>query len=386
MKKSFVRDYTKILNNRQEMEEDREKPVLVGSILDQQPLSVLERLIKMWPTHDIRYHGYGTLDDKLVIDMIKSAEIRVVKKDITQGIIEITVELVKNIDEVERYNAAVKKHNRDWVKNGSQMNVFDPVHGESFEVRDNYVDQVLLQSSHYSLPDSVYNNTSSGKLASIRPGLNRKSHLRVVYQMSITQDNKFVLGYAAYDYENRIVYYNEVTHHNLAYLVRRSVQEIWGNPLAPKEIDNLLEGVSMLINGRKLSICKKDNKFPEFLEHEKSTIKSTRAIENVELKENINAQASVITGNVVPIFIIIGFIICLLWSFFIMAIDDYPLLFGPGISGGGLESLFYLFLEVLFKLPVVVCILLFIATLFFRKVSQETDRKASELKAHGRFL
>jgi hypothetical protein len=142
----------------------------------------------------------------------------------------------------------------------------------------------------------------------------------------------------------------------------------------------------MLINGRKLPICKKDNTIPYFLAHESTKTKSTKVIANIKIEEEINIQASKVAGHVVPVLIIIGFVICLFWTIGIMAADNYALSFGSGISGGGLESILYLFIEVIIKPPMLICILLLIGTIFFRKVARDTDRRASELNARGRFI
>jgi hypothetical protein len=366
MKKRFVRDYSEILAEEERIKELREKPVSVESILNKQPLTVLEELVKMWPTHDVRYQGYSS-DEDLMIDMIKGAETRTTRKDLTKGILEITVEMVKNLDEIERYNAAIGQHNREWEEQGCPEEIFDPVHGDVHKVKDQYVDPVMMQSKHYSLPKSAYSGVSSGKLANARPNIARKSHTLVRYQMSIIDDT-FVLGYAAYDYEGEIIYYNEITHKNLAYLVRRSVQEMWGNPIAHSEFDELLEGVSMLINGKKLAICKKDNKLPEFLAHENSHLKSTRAIRKIEDEEVQSVIASNVTGFYFPLFFIIGFVVCALWSFMNMGIEMNP--------DNPLPIL----------LPLLLCILFLIGTICCRSASQEADRHASELDATKKFM
>jgi hypothetical protein len=332
----------------------------------------------MWPTHDIRYGGYGTCDTDLMKDMVKSAEVRITRKDITLGILELTVEMVKNIDEVERYNAAISRHNKEWKEQGSPTEVFDPVHGDKFEVKDQYVDPVMMQSTHYKLPKSAYSDVSSGKLAQARPNLIRKSHIRVKYQMCIISEVQFVLSYAAYDYDDKIIYYNEITHHDLAYMVRRSVQEIWGNPEAHDQYGPLLEGVSMLLNGKKLMTCKRDNKLPEFLAHEATVAKSLNVIHEVEVEEEI------VTSNVaayyMPLVFIIGFVVCALWSFFNMIPGRIHLIFG---GGGGFIGLI---VEVLFQPPMLLCILFLIGTIYCRKVAQDAERNASELSSRGKFL
>lgn len=383
--KRFELDYGEILDDRSDIERQRAMPVSVESISDKQPLAVLESLIKMWPVHDIRYSGYGTLDDNVMIDMIKGAEVRVIRKDLMLGLLDLTVDFIKNLDEIERYNAAVKSHNRKWIDQGSPTEVFDPVHGDVHAIADQMVDPVFIQSSHYRLPKSVYGGISYGPLTKVRPEIERKSHVKVRYQMSITPDSRFILGYAAYDYEGRIIYYNEVVHHNLAYLVRRSIQEIWGNPVALNKFANLLEGVSMLIQGKKLSICKRDNKLPEFLRREGSVLKSTKPITQLELKEEVCTTTSNFTAYIGPALCIAGYIIAFGWMIAVIGGGSLTVTFSQ-VGEGGIGSLFYMLLEILIKPPVILCLICLSLTVYFRIATQKLDRKASELKAHGRLL
>lgn len=386
MKKYFAEQYADELEKREQIRRRREKPVSANSILDKQPLTVLEKLILMWPPHDIRFDGYGTFEEEIMVDMIKGAEHRVIRKDIHQGILEVTVELVRNLDEIERYNAAAKKHNKEWIKMGSPTEIFDPVHGDSYAVKDQYIDPVMMKSRHYNLPESAYSNVSSGTLAGLRPNIQRKSHIRVKYQMSITTDNQFILGYAAYDYEDRIIYYNSVKHSDLAYLVRRSVQEIWGNPLLKNDRGPLLEGVRMLINGKKISICKKDNQFPEFLATEDTRIKSTDRVLKLEVAQERQTQISNASAYYMPIIFVIGFMSCLIWTFILMAGEDLPLVFKDQITSEGLVRFLALGIEVLIKPPMLGCILFLVGTMFCRKIALSTERNASEINAQRKFL
>jgi hypothetical protein len=380
MQKRFEKDYSEIVYDEARIKLEREKTVSVQSLAGKLPITVLERLVKMWPTHDIRYSGYGTSDTDLMKDMVKSAEVRTTRKDITLGILELTVEMVKNLDEVERYNAAISRHNKEWKEQGSPTEIFDPVHGDKFEVKDQYVDPVMMQSKHYNLPKSAYSDVSSGKLAQARPNLIRKSHIRVKYQMCIISEVQFVLSYAAYDYDDKIIYYNEITHHDLAYMVRRSVQEIWGNPGVYDNFGPLLDGVSMLINGKKLMTCKRDNKLPSFLAHEDTVAKSLNVIHEVEEEEKQQIVTSNVAAYYMPLVFIIGFVVCALWSFFNMIPGRIHLIFG---GGGGFIGLI---VEVIFQPPMLLCILFLIGTIYCRKVAQDAERNASELSSRGKFL
>lgn len=383
MQKRFQRDYLAILDEREKNADERVKPVTVQSILDEQPLNVLEGLVKRWPCHDIRYEGYGSSDDELLVDMVKGMEQRISRKDLHNGILEYVVEMVRNLDEIERFNRVVKKHNQAWKDRGSPTKVFNPLTGDISREKNGYTDPVMMQSRHYALPDSAYSGKSN--LGKHQPNIKRKSHVRVKYQMRITDDNLFVLGYAAYDHDDRILFYNELQHKDLTYLVRRSVQEIWGTPTATKIADPLLEGIQMLINGDKLVICKQHCKFPEFMAHETSQVKSTKAIRKMEVEEIQSVRVSNFTGFYLPILVIIGFVVCLFWTIGILAGESIPLEIMSNVEEYSLMQFPALALEVLIKPQMLGCILLLLLTIFLRKVSQSSDRNASELKARRRF-
>jgi hypothetical protein len=361
MQKRFERDYAQVVLDKERIAIIREKPVHVRSLSDKQPMTVLEDLIKMWPTHDIRYKGWNSSDDELMTDMVQGTDIRVVRKDISAGILDISVEMVRNLDEIERYNAATASHNKKWRAMGSPTEVFDPVHGDSHKVRDQYVDPVMMQSRHYDLPESAYRRVSTGKLAQARPEIVRKSHIKLRYQLQIT-DALFTLGYAAYDYEGRIIYYNQVRHNDLAYLVRRSVQEIWGNPACSRDFGELFEGVAMLLNGRKLGICKRDNKLPEFLAYEVSQVKSTEELDRRESSRDGYVFVGNLFGFYMPIVIIVGFVVLFFVGFL-------------GMTKPEADST-----------ALMLCIVLMVVTVICRIIAQGAERKASEIDSGRRFM
>ncbi len=364
MNPKYVKEHSDLYDKQQRIAVEREKPVTVQSISSKQPLNVLQNLIEMWPCTDVRYDGPSS-DDDLLIDMVESMQQRFTRKSIQDGILEYTVEMLRNLDEIERYNAAVQQHNQKWVAEGKPTEIFDAFSGDIRKNRDGYVDPVLMSSKHFPIPDSAYSNTARNNLSKARPEMRRKSHIRVKYQMRITTDNLFVLGYAAYDHADRVIFFNENIHKDLAYLVRRSVQEIWGNPKASKVFDPLLVGIQMLINGDKLELCKKRCKFPEFMAHEQTTLKSTKEIRELENNEIRLIKKANFHGFYLPIFYIICFVILAFWSFMGMAGERF-----------GVNNI----------IPVVGCIFLLVATTLSRAFAQALDRMASETKARRRFI
>lgn len=371
MKRRFGRDYMAKLDDLEKEAIEREKPVYVRDIAGKQILTVLERLVGMWSCHDVRYDGMSS-DDDLLTDMIKGMERRVSRRVLSEGVLEYVVEFIKNMDQIERYNAVVRAHNKKWVDSGKPTKIFDPLSGDVSVNRDGYVDPVYTEGGKYKLPDSVYESQASNRLTEARPEVDRKSHIRVKYQISVRAD-MFVLGFAAYDYSDSVVYYNSLEHKDLAYLVRRSVQEIWGNPKATKHFDPLLVGIPMLIHGDKLALCKMHSAFPMFMATDEAVeFKSTKGIRSMEDAEVMQTHLSNLTGFYLPIVTILGFIFCFFWT--VVQVNHAPEILSD--EGSGFFGLF---------LPVMVCILLLISIYVMRFISQRCDRKASEISARRSF-
>jgi len=268
MKRRYIRDLVELDDEQTVSRNKRDKPCLVNSLGRQQPLQVLESLVSQWPTHDLRYNNpdmddYFSADEELMVDLITGMETRVLRKDLSTGTLEYSVEFQNNLAEYERYNMVIEEHNELWKRQGCPTSVFDPVHGEVHKVIDQHVDPVVIASKNKPQPKSVYSNSKS-PLAKARPTMKRTGYIRVIYQLTVYKAS-YTLGYVAYDSSDRVLYYNELTHKDLAYLVRRSVQELWGNPLETAKSGCYLEGISMLIQGKKIKICKKDNDKPAIL-------------------------------------------------------------------------------------------------------------------------
>lgn len=282
----FIRNIYKSLNNYEKAVKLREKSYTYEDIINhnKQPLNILENLLYLWPPCDIRINAYQDLllkegsdrdtEVALIEDIVKSAEYITSRKDFSNGIIELSINFIENLDEIERYNRAVIKHNREWVKKGKPTKIFDPVHGEEYEIEDTYVDPVFITGNAVELGE-VELNVSKGELAKARPQLKRKLLVKIIYKLIVNKDSSFTLEYAAYNAKNELLYYNSVTNYDMAKLVRRSVQEMWGYPYTK---DKYIKGISLFLSGSKLEICNRDNKKPSFLLQE----------DKISLKDNID--------------------------------------------------------------------------------------------------
>jgi hypothetical protein len=277
----FVRTFWNTMEEYERSKKIREETYLYDDIINnnEHPLNVLEKLIYLWPPCDIRIdvnpnflvsvESNKNSDTDMLEDIVRSAEYITTKKDFTNNILEISINIIKNLDEIERYNRAVREHNEKWLNSGKPNKIFDPVHGEEFDLEDKYVDPVLINGNILEAPE-IEQNISYGPLTKARPQVKRKRLVRIVYQLTVNKDKSFTLGYIAYNYNNEILYYNTIAHTNLGYLIRRSVQEMWGLPF---KSGTYIEGVSFFLTGKKIDICIKDNKKPSFIIKEEKEIK-----------------------------------------------------------------------------------------------------------------
>jgi len=270
-KKRYIKDKTIATYRKHSAFFDRDIECTVNDLMDSHPVHALEEHIKYWPPHDVRYdpltmdlieQRYQSTDERLMEDLAKGMNLKILRRDLTDGIVEAAIEIQTNLDEYERYNLTVQEHNRKWHEAGSPKEIMDPVHGDMIKVKDQYVETVVPDSNYDPEPSSRY--AATGPLAKMRPFIKRTAVFLVTYQVKVTGD-MFTLGYVAYDPAGIVIYYNEVSNKNLTYLVRRATQEIWGNPNVVTKSGPFLDGISMLIHGEKLGICERDNKKPAIL-------------------------------------------------------------------------------------------------------------------------
>jgi len=357
-----------------EARKKRDLPCLVSSIGRKQTLGMLESLLKLWPLRDLRYNnedmpGYESTDTAIMIDLAKGMEFRTLKRDLVTGVLDTAIELQSNLGEFERYNLYVADHNSAWFREGCPETTFDPVHGEVRKIRDQFVDPAVISSSFNPQPDSVYEK-KVGKIAKARPEMKRSAYIRVTYQLSHTK-TAWTLGYVAYDPAGRVIYFNEQTHPDLAYLVRRSVQELWGNPDERGKSGAYLEGIAMLIQGKKVKVCRKDNAKPKILD-ESAVVKDT----NSELVEaNIFQGFWTVTDKLCrtlfPVALII-YTICHLMNCLIIWSKTESGLIEPTTN-----------LSTTFLSGMLIIAALF---LILRWVAQIADRKASKIEAAKKLM
>lgn len=367
MTNKFERDYTQILFDQDKIKNEREIPFQINDLNGENPLNILEKFILMWPPRDIRWNRH-CLEETIMEDIATSMQTYITRKDISSNILEVTVGFPCNLDEIELYNLKVKNHNQEWLKNGSPTETFNPITGDKHTIEDQLVDPVYFQSNHDPLPDSVYSKDANGKLSKTRPEIKRRGFVKTVYRLTI-EGNLFKLGYITFDYNNEIIYYNELLHQDLNYLVRRSIQEIWGNPESIKGNKYVLKGISMLIQGKKLDQCRRDNKYPAAISAQRN-LKSTERIKFAETIEKTTSSLSVHFAYTIPILLGIGVAVAVFMAF---------ICWSEVITG-----VFYPVKKMTVRMVVasVMLILIFVS----RGISRHLERKASVMKVKSKFL
>ena len=297
--RQFGSELLQIWRDRERIKAILNQPITAGMCDDTHILTLLGERLLMWPTFDLRYIGISN-DSALLKDIVKGMETNIIRRDLNASALVLSVEIPANLGEYEKFNMLAEDHNRQWIRNGRRTHVLDPVHGDVYEVKDQMVDPALLHSRTNPVPHCQANvGVQEGTLSRMRPTLRRRTFATITYQVWM-YSGEFTLGYAAYNSKKEVVYYNQQSHTDLAVLIRKSIQEIWGNPYELKETGKVLEGISLLTQGRKLQICQRDNELPNFLSSLEIK-KGVREVDIIEGGQNFFRVANVLSGYGVPV-------------------------------------------------------------------------------------
>ena len=342
--------------------EKREEPIYVHDIENKHDLVDLAACtLMLWEPIDIRIDGRDAINMDLR-KFVMSMETQLGEKFYEDGIFEYFVETQSNVDEFERFNAFIKKHNEKALNNrGMTGTTIHPITGEKIQGMEGYVNVCMDFESKYYYGE--IQEPGDGPISSKRPVAKLKPIVKVTYQVKIIGD-KFRLGYVAEDLKGLITYYNQIEGENLAQLIRRSVQEIWGNPNAIQgnRVDKA-QGVPMLIHGHKIAQCQRDNTKPEFMdelvEKLKTQIKTSNPeLERKELDEVASEFVEASTGYFLPVILLIIFLVGSFWSWIHW-----------GNDGEGAGARF-----------VATMVALIVVSLIGRKTSQLAARRASVIR------
>ena len=242
----YDRDTDKLLKS-----EKRLIPIYTDDLKGKSVVTALEDTILQWKPRDLRleksyiktHSDTNDTSEELLVDMASGMSLKVNSRNIPDNSITVAVMFQHNIAEFERYDDVVNKHNEDWLEAGEPEDVFDPSTGDIQSIKDRFVTQ-----SRYEGINPF--GESNGDLSKAKPKPKKKKYLELTYRLDI-QGSIFTLGYVAKDLNNSILFYNELEGDNLAYLVRRSIQEMFGNPCVHSNFGPFYEGITMLINGKK---------------------------------------------------------------------------------------------------------------------------------------
>jgi hypothetical protein len=246
----------------------RTKPVQVSQVKKMSPVSILEKYLLLWPPRDVRCemsyladHEFNFTDSQFMEDIVDGMILKVINRNPRDNAITLGLYLQSNLAEFERYNAVVDQHNDDWVKQGRPEDVFNPLTGDISEITEQIVSSADTENPYEKRPRMIQ---TKGPLTKARPNIKRNLYAQIEFRLKVS-DDRFFLSFVAKDYNSQIIYYNVLCKNDIAYLTRRAIQELFGNPFVYGDIGALLDGIAFLIQGKKLQICVKENIKPAWM-------------------------------------------------------------------------------------------------------------------------
>ena len=243
----------------------RIKPVLHDDVKKMNPVSILEKYLLIWPPCDVRCemsylanHDFNFTDSAFMDDIADGMLLKVIDRNPKNNSITLGVYLQSNLAEFERYNLVVEQHNDDWVRQGCPDDVFNPLTGDISEITEQLVSYAEADSPYVKRPKKI---KSKGPLTKARPSIKRSLYAQIEFRL-LYHKERFNLSFVAKDYNKQVIYYNSIWNKDIAYLTRRAIQELFGNPFVYGNSGALLDGIAFLIQGKKLPICAKESDKP----------------------------------------------------------------------------------------------------------------------------
>lgn len=325
MKRRVIEDINEIQEQERKQYKIRTTPVTTKNIGNKNPLTTMTNLILLWPPKDLRLDKYyhrshiiKSTDDEIMIDLTDGMHLELKSKNFKTGTAKFHLMTPANLDEFERYNLTIFNHNKKWKEMGSPEDVFDPIHGNISKIKDTYVDPAIISSRHNVYPDSINENRSYGTLAKARPDLKRVPILEIIYHLSPLKKG-WKIGYVVKNLEGQILYYNHLYHDDMTVIIRQSVQEIWGHPYIYGTTGPFLDGISLLIQGKKIAICDRENDKPPIMKSTDTVKKKNTDLVYTEIEEKALRSGSTLMRYIIPLILTIALIIhisrCLIASF-----------------------------------------------------------------------
>ncbi len=242
----------------------RHIPVFTSSAQGRSSLSLLEENILKWPPSDYRlspiYRAKNNLqygpEDPFLISIYQGMEIKIQKRYPLESKVEFAVLVPSNLSAVEYYNQGVESHNKNWVKHGSLSSIFDPKHLDEAPV-NGPVEPISYSSKHTKSLD--LSQLFHGRLHPL-PTMERSQVATMVAQIEVLEED-FKVRYCVENNKGEVLYYNVLQEKDLSLIGRKIHQECFGNPFQTSQtsVENLLEGIPQLLQGRKTTIAEKEN-------------------------------------------------------------------------------------------------------------------------------
>jgi len=229
-------------------------PVMPSDYRD--PVNSLAKLVFSYEPRDLRL-GYDYMASHLVLDtssewardVAEGARLREVSRVPGEGRLVVAVDAHSNMAEFERYNSVVRDHNERWEAEGRPEDSFDPWSGDVSPV-EGFVDRARADEDTPRVGDG------GGRLDRARPAARRSQLLTIEYRVS-EERGVWTLGFVAEDERGREVCWGESDGADLSALVRRSAQMLFGNHEVRGDEGPLSEGLAMLVQGRKVALCRR---------------------------------------------------------------------------------------------------------------------------------
>jgi hypothetical protein len=305
---------------------DRTQPVSSKDVRRMTPVSILEKYLLKWPPRDVRFedsylrdHEFEFTDSLFMVDIADGMVLKVIERLPAENSITIGVYLQSNLAEFERYNAVVDQHNDAWEEQGCPEDVFDPRTGDINPIRDTLVKEAVADSPYRRTPEY---DPSTGPLTKARPKTKRDLYFKFKVRLDVL-GSIFKIGFVAWDAKNQIVYYNELQHKDIAYLTRRVIHELFGNPFINGNAGPLLDGIAHLIHGKKLALCVKFNEIPNWSGLEEYSVKTSNpVVTNNKVSEILFRISGAFFGYIAPIYIFWNFILVKSWHSMQTAAND----------------------------------------------------------------
>ena len=247
------------------------KPIYTPSAQGKSLITLLESAILRWPTRDYRmspiYRNkfglqYGS-ENHFLVKIFQGMDLKVSKRLPLQSMTEFSILMPSNLSGIESYNQEVNKHNDEWQKNGSLNFLFDAAHLDIYPV-NGAVESISYKSRHIKSLD--FSQYYKGKLSTPDPEQSRRVVGTILAKIEILGE-EFQVGYCVKNIQGELLYCNTIRENDLALIGRKLIHECFGNPFQTSQtyVENLLEGVPQLLQGKKIQIALHDNHQPDWV-------------------------------------------------------------------------------------------------------------------------